>query len=1201
MSNLATQDYWNISLDVSGVINSNEFNPISVYDEYLATQFVEDPNSSLQGETYYINNSTGFKGAAYTQVDGNTVNVIIGFGCAEEGDYNDGLNNLAIANGQIPSQYYDAVAFYQGVSNTCQELFEGKTINISFTGWSLGGAIAQLMGKETGLTTITFSAAGMAYALGANGNPSSYTNITNYSILNDPVGGFGTHIGTSYVMPPFAVKTSVVNDVHRYLYENADFTHFIQLPNDWEEKYTIALVKYDVNTNWQDELQYFIFNASDFASTNEIDLKDAIEVVERNFGITSLLKETLRYQISEGQIIIGDSTGSETPLTGSEPLLGIGGNDSIYGNEGNDLIDGKGGDDTIFGGDDSDTIHGGSGNDVIYGASGDGSGETLSGTTGNYLYGDADNDIIWAGGAGSDYLDGGSGNDTLHAVGSHSCILIGGIGDDYLYSGTGSNNNDILQGGTGNDTYKVSAGTNVTITDSDGNGSIIAAGVTLSHARATDATNTVFTDNGGFTYTLSGNTLSVSGNDTNVTIDNYSNGNLGITLEDFNYNPPPEYNFISGTGASDFLVGTTGMDLIVGGGGNDYIIAGDGNDWIIADNSSIFGGNGDDLYGYCSEGPNYIEYISHDYIYDDSGNNSVSGDEYNTTNNTIIFGDGDDSIDGVTYSYINVGSGNNFVGNGNAHSTIIATGGTNRIQSSYSNITLGDGDDSIDSECSYDDINVGDGNNYIKGSYNTIIAGSGNDTILGDYQIANLGDGNNRTTSLTNSVITTSDGDDYFNSKCNHDTIYAGNGDNNFLLKYSEITAGDGNDSILGSYNTADLGDGNNYISGSYNTIVSGSGDDEIDSGVENSYIDLGGGNNYISGNNNTIYSGDGNDTADSCDSDLIYTGSGNDVISAYNSTIYSGADDDVVYDCNNDTICTEDGDDTVYYTGNSSINTGSGNDFIHDVGYSTIFAGSGNDIIHGIESSSIDAGDGNDVIDNVDSSTIYGGSGNNVISASNSSIYVGNGNNEIYNVGNSFIETGDGDNNIHNAGNCIIYTGAGDDEIHDLGFNTIYSGAGSDTIYNAGFDLIDTGEGDDVISSNYCNTITGGAGDDTYIMLDGNGTNIISDSSGNDKIILDGGINKGNVALYIDAGSNLILDYGSSLGSAQAIVLAQSSTPIERVQLSDGEYISNNDINQLIQNMTAYATANSIEFTNISSVKSNQDLMNLVASSWHS
>ena len=61
------------------------------------------------------------------------------------------------------------------------------------------------------------------------------------------------------------------------------------------------------------------------------------------------------------------------------------------------------------------------------------------------------------------------------------------------------------------------------------------------------------------------------------------------------------------------------------------------------------------------------------------------------------------------------------------------------------------------------------------------------------------------------------------------------------------------------------------------------------------------------------------------------------------------------------------------------------------------------------------------------------------------------------------------------------------------------------------------------------------------------------------------------------------------------------STKQIEKIELSDASYMDIEDINMLIGNMTAYAQNNAIEFTGIDSVKNNADLMNLVASSWHS
>lgn len=59
-------------------------------------------------------------------------------------------------------------------------------------------------------------------------------------------------------------------------------------------------------------------------------------------------------------------------------------------------------------------------------------------------------------------------------------------------------------------------------------------------------------------------------------------------------------------------------------------------------------------------------------------------------------------------------------------------------------------------------------------------------------------------------------------------------------------------------------------------------------------------------------------------------------------------------------------------------------------------------------------------------------------------------------------------------------------------------------------------------------------------------------------------------------------------------------SLPENILNQSDGNYITNNDINLIIQNMAAYAENNTVEFTGIESVKNNADLMNLVSTAWH-
>lgn len=151
-----------------------------------------------------------------------------------------------------------------------------------------------------------------------------------------------------------------------------------------------------------------------------------------------------------------------------------------------------------------------------------------------------------------------------------------------------------------------------------------------------------------------------------------------------------------------------------------------------------------------------------------------------------------------------------------------------------------------------------------------------------------------------------------------------------------------------------------------------------------------------------------------------------------------------------------------------------------------------------------------------------------------------------------------------------------------------------ADIIYGMdGNDLLDGGSGADVMA--------GGTGNDTYIFSDGSGNDTINDESGDDDVIkFDLSVDKTNIAIFKD-GNDLIIDYGMTAGQDFSTIKNQylENNSIERIELSNGEYLSDGDINKIIQNMTAYAANNGIEFTNIESVKNNDDLMNLVASEW--
>jgi hypothetical protein len=132
-------------------------------------------------------------------------------------------------------------------------------------------------------------------------------------------------------------------------------------------------------------------------------------------------------------------------------------------------------------------------------------------------------------------LNGRDGNDVILGEGGNDTID-GGTGDDYLIGGKDT---DTLKGGSGSDTYVYKSGDGSdTIEDSDASGKVQYDGTSLSGGIGGDDEGEVkrATEGGTFkssdelyTYSWSGagSDLTINGN---VTVKNFNNGDLGITL-----------------------------------------------------------------------------------------------------------------------------------------------------------------------------------------------------------------------------------------------------------------------------------------------------------------------------------------------------------------------------------------------------------------------------------------------------------------------------------------------------------------------------------------------------------------------------------------------------------------------------------------------------------------------------------------------
>ena len=288
---------------------------------------------------------SGFQGVAYgldSNNDGTYEEVVIAYRGSDSGlDW--GISDVQIGLGVTPAQSNAADEFYWLVRGL-YGVNSGS--NISLTGHSLGGALAQLVASFEGNHAETFNAPGMA------GQAGVYSNIVNYVNMNDFIGSYQNHVGnnTLYYLPDGIVDGSFVPHSD---YVDADFSKYIDLGTSWTYGYALALWGYDKNNNHN--VQEFILSGL----ITEANLQTAVTIVEEKLGKTGLLPCDFHYSTLSHDYIIGDSVGSS--LTGSNNA------DKIWGNTGSDNINGGLGNDTLDGGfgNDKYVFTTGDGQDVI--------------------------------------------------------------------------------------------------------------------------------------------------------------------------------------------------------------------------------------------------------------------------------------------------------------------------------------------------------------------------------------------------------------------------------------------------------------------------------------------------------------------------------------------------------------------------------------------------------------------------------------------------------------------------------------------------------------------------------------------------------------------------------------------------------------------------------------------------------------------
>jgi hypothetical protein len=105
-----------------------------------------------------------------------------------------------IWRGRLPQQFFNARALYNEVAT--HMIQKGIHAKVSFTGHSLGGALAQYMAiEQKGCPAVSFSGPGVLHALGElrpKYDPGYSYPVVNHVAMGDEFANFGRHVGQVY-------------------------------------------------------------------------------------------------------------------------------------------------------------------------------------------------------------------------------------------------------------------------------------------------------------------------------------------------------------------------------------------------------------------------------------------------------------------------------------------------------------------------------------------------------------------------------------------------------------------------------------------------------------------------------------------------------------------------------------------------------------------------------------------------------------------------------------------------------------------------------------------------------------------------------------------------------------------------------------------------------------------------------------------
>ena len=904
---------------------------------------------------------------------------------------------------------------------------------------------------------------------------------------------------------------------------------------------------------------------------------------------------------TSSDIILGDFL-ENVVLTGDGAINATGNalDNQLVGNENDNVLNGGAGGDSLIGGAGDDTYYTDSDGDYIFEEAAGGidteirSHETLNllntnvenlvltgnvyrgngneldniiegNAVANNLWGREGDDILYGydgddqliGAEGHDVLDGGAGNDLMTGD-SGDDILYGGEGNDQLDGGGGTN---ILRGGSGDDVYVYGAETGLTTIDNSDGGTdwlIFTDGMTrdrLSFVRSEDDL-IVRVDNNEGTQVVIENWF-LEGDYQLAYIQPAGAGGISAWTINRMFEPEnPEPDGIEtpdsslfemlwyGTEVGEQLVGDDVDELIRAYQGDDSLFGMAGDDWLL-------GGSGAD---YLDGG------AGSDTLFGGSGNDQLGG------------GAGDDTLiggaDSDIYVYGAEDGADTIDNSGGGTDWLIFTDGITGDRLIY----LQDGNDLI--------IRV-DGDETTQVTVTDWFVGS-------DYQIDYIQpDGGYGIPAAEIANLLTTGG--------SFDTVVDGTSAGEQLVGTSgadQLNGFAGDDQLFGLGGNDELngGDGADYLDG-------GAGDDlqSADAGDDQLGGDAGN-DTLIGGTGNDIYvyrAGSGADTIDNSGGGtdwLIFT---DDITGDRLGYLQSG----------DDLIVRIDGDETTQVTISNWFVDGEYQlAYIQPSGESGIAASTINALFES-------PGDGSiEIPPESDFATVVTGTENaeQLVGTNGSDLLKGlAGDDQLFGLsGNDWLVAGDNNDYLDGgAGDDVQLGEAGDDQLGgDAGNDTLIGGTGND-IYvcrpGSGADTIDNSDGgtDWLI---FTDDITGDrlgylqSGDDLIVRIDGDETSQVT--VGN----WFAGSEYQLAYIQPSGGYGIPADQINSL--VQPEQAAASSLPLSVASAAVPDYgsaLTDADINQIIQEMSAFSTAEGISLDSLDDVRQHEELMTMIAESW--